>query len=499
MGGNPTEAAILWSLNERVGLDYRKIRESTKTLARRPFRKKDKYMSTIQTAEGKFELYSKGAPEIVIDRCTHFQNWEGKITPMPQQIRAQVDRVVSDMTNRGLRTIALTMRKLTEKEIEEGKKSEVEGRWPKFFDSAPENEMTLVAIFGIEDPLRKQVPGAVARCQNAGIRVVMVTGDHKGTAVSIARKCGILPATWMPNPVAQKPLLSPSKRRHTKVEVLSSKGGLVMEGPDFRKLKGNKLKIACQNLCVLARSSPDDKALLVSTLQQECNEVVGVTGDGTNDARALKVADVGLAMGIAGTEIAKEAANIVIMDDNFNSIVASVRWGRSIRENIRKFLTFQLSINLVALTLTFVVACCNQGSTTKFPLTSVQLLWVNLIMDSFAALALATEPPTDALLERPPEKRSAPMITPFMWKHLLGQAVWQAGLLLWLTLVPESMAVFGTEIKFAGRLHYTIVFNTFVWLNIFNKLNCRKIHDELDLFAGFSESTMGHYIFAVIV
>ena len=334
--GNPTEAAILWSLNERVGLDYRKIRESTKTLARRPFRKKDKYMSTIQTAEGDFELYSKGAPEIVIGRCTHFQNWEGKITPMPEQIRAQVDRVVSDMTNRGLRTIALTMRKLTEKEIKEGKKSEVEGRWPTFFDSAPENEMTLVAIFGIEDPLRKQVPGAVARCQNAGIRVVMVTGDHKGTAVSIARKCGILPATWMPNPVAEKPLLSPSKRRHTKVEVLSSKGGLVMEGPEFRKLKGNNLKIACQNLCVLARSSPDDKALLVSTLQQECNEVVGVTGDGTNDARALKVADVGLAMGIAGTEIAKEAANIVIMDDNFNSIVASVRWGRSIRENIRK-------------------------------------------------------------------------------------------------------------------------------------------------------------------
>merc|ERR1711871_205728 len=429
MGGNPTEAAILWSLNERVGLDYRKIRESTKTLARRPFRKKDKYMSTIQTAEGKFELYSKGAPEIVIDRCTHFQNWEGKITPMPEQIRAQVDRVVSDMTNRGLRTIALTMRKLTEKEIEEGKKSEVEGRWPKFFDSAPENEMTLVAIFGIEDPLREQVPGAVARCQRAGIRVVMVTGDHKGTAISIARKCGILPANWMPNPVMQKVPVSPSKRKNkspTKSRVLF---GQVMEGPAFRKLKDDELRQACQNLCVLARSSPTDKALLVNTLQNVCNEVVGVTGDGTNDAPALSAADVGLAMGIAGTEIAKEAANIVIMDDNFNSIVASVPWGRSIRENIRKFLTFQLSINLVALTLTFVVACCNHGSTTKFPLTSVQLLWVNLIMDSFAALALATEPPTDALLERPPEKRDPSMITKTMWKHMIGHAVFQSILL----------------------------------------------------------------------
>ena len=176
-----------------------------------------------------------------------------------------------------------------------------------------------------------------------------------------------------------------------------------------------------------------------------------------------------------GTEVAKEAANIVILDDNFDSIVASVRWGRSIRENIRKFLTFQLSINLAALTLTFVVACCNKGSTTKFPLTSVQLLWVNLIMDSFAALALATEPPTDELLARHPEKRSAPMITRTMWKHMVGQAVWQASLLLWLTLSVGSMEMFGDNIDFGSRHHYTIVFNTFVWMNIFNKLNCRKI------------------------
>ena len=180
--------------------------------------------------------------------------------------------------------------------------------------------------------------------------------------------------------------------------------------------------------------------------------------------------------------------------------MASVRWGRSIRENIRKFLTFQLSINLAALTLTFVVACCNKGSTTKFPLTSVQLLWVNLIMDSFAALALATEPPTDELLERHPEKRSAPMITNTMWKHLTGQAAWQASLLLWLTLSHFSMALFSADpIEFGSRHHYTIVFNTFVWMNIFNKLNCRKINDELDLLGGFMDSHMSHYILLIII
>ena len=496
--GNPTEAAILWSLSERVGLDYRQIRDSTTTLARRPFRKQDKYMSTIRTENNTYELYSKGAPEIVIDRCTHFQDWDGKIKPMPRQIRAQVDRVISDMASRGLRTIALTTRTLTDVEVKQGKESEQNGKWPKFFDSAPENGMTLIAIFGIEDPLREQVPGAVARCQRAGIRVVMVTGDHKGTAISIARKCGILPANWMPNPVMQKVPESPSKRKNkspTKSRVLF---GQVMEGPAFRKLKDDELRQACQNLCVLARSSPTDKALLVNTLQNVCNEVVGVTGDGTNDAPALSAADVGLAMGIAGTEIAKEAANIVIMDDNFNSIVASVRWGRSIRENIRKFLTFQLSINLTALTLTFVVACCNQGSTTKFPLTSVQLLWVNLIMDSFAALALATEPPTDSLLERPPDNRDAPMITKTMWKHMIGHAVFQSILLLYLTLSSTGHTVLGA-VESGGRMHYTGIFNTFVWLNVFNKFNCRKINDEINIFEGLGDSHMSHYIILIII
>jgi len=497
--GNPTEAAILWSLNERVGIDYRKVRDSTTTLARRPFRKQDKYMSTIRTEENVYELYSKGAPEIVIDRCTNFQDWDGKVKPMPKQIRAQVDRVISDMASRGLRTIALTTRTLSEKEVSEGKKEAIDGRWPKFFDSAPENDMTLIAIFGIEDPLREQVPGAVARCQTAGIRVIMVTGDHKGTAVSIAKKCSILPANWMPNPVIRKVAESPSKRKN-KTSPTQSRMlfGQVMEGPAFRKLKGDELRQACQNLCVLARSSPKDKALLVNTLRDVCNEVVGVTGDGTNDAPALSAADVGLAMGIAGTEIAKEAANIVIMDDNFNSIVASVRWGRSIRENIRKFLTFQLSINLVALTLTFVVACCNRGSTTKFPLTSVQLLWVNLIMDSFAALALATEPPTDSLLQRPPDNRDAPMITKIMWKHMIGHAIFQSMLLLYLTLSSNGHAVLGA-VENGGRMHYTGIFNTFVWLNVFNKFNCRKINDEINIFEGLSESHMSHYIILIII
>jgi P-type Ca2+ transporter type 2C len=506
--GNPTEAAMLWALHESLGVDYELIREETKILERRPFRKQDKYMSTIRTKDGRYELQSKGAPEIVMERCTKFQDSDGTIKLMPATTRAQIERVISSMASRGLRTIALTCRSLSEEEVLLNKKKAINGRWPSFFDSAPENEMTLIAVFAIEDPLREQVPGAVSQMNSAGVRVIMVTGDHEKTAVAIAKKCGILPEAWEraglagTNPVVgDRVALSPQNRKVGKNLGKGNdtlEGVRVMEGPQFRLLKGNQLIEACRSVSVLARSSPKDKALLVNTLKKECNEVVAVTGDGTNDAPALAAADVGLAMGIAGTEIAKEAANIVIMDDNFNSIVASVRWGRSIRENIRKFLTFQLTINLVALTLTFVVACCNHGSTTKFPLTSVQLLWVNLIMDSFAALALATEPPTDSLLLRKPDNRDAPMITPTMWKHMIGHAIFQSILLLYLTLLPGGSLVFGLA-ESGTRHHYTAVFNTFVCLNVFNKFNARKINDELNIFEGIADSHMSHYIILIIV
>ena len=535
--GNPTEAAILYALKKHFDVDYKQVKANATVLAKRPFRKRLKYMSTIETGDGKHELHSKGAPEVVLQRCTFYQDSTGKKVELTDAKRSEISRVVRDMGKVGLRTIMLTSRELDDAEIVQYKASgwktffnytaenETKNKKPSkeskentesksslirtgstIFESLPaEREMTVLSVFGISDPIRKQVPSAMKRCRRAGIRVVMVTGDHVETAVSIAKQSGILDSNYDfdMNKVKEQ------RDAFVKSFEISSFGGTdqnievspkVWQGPDFRRLTEKQQLSVAKTICVLSRSSPKDKELLVRLLKSQ-DEVVGVTGDGTNDAPALQEADVGLAMGIAGTEVAKEAANIVIMDDNFDSIVASVRWGRSIRENIRKFLTFQLSINLAALTLTFVVACCNKGSTTKFPLTSVQLLWVNLIMDSFAALALATEPPTDELLTRHPEKRSAPMITKTMWKHLIGQAVWQAALLLWLTLAPSSiLSIFNLGIdEFTSRHHYTIVFNTFVWMNIFNKLNCRKINDELDLFAGFGDSHMGHWILVIII
>ncbi|KDD74835.1 cation transporting ATPase [Helicosporidium sp. ATCC 50920] len=226
----------------------------------------------------------------------------------------------------------------------------------------------------------------------------MVTGDNVHTARHIARECGIL-----------------------------GEGDGVLEGPEFRAMSRAQVLAALPRLRVLARSTPQDKHALVSTLRQ-LGEVVAVTGDGTNDAPALKESDVGLAMGLAGTEVAKEAADIVILDDNFSSIVKSVLWGRSVFANIRKFLQFQLTINVVALVVAF-TAAVSKGET---PLNVLQLLWVNLIMDSLAALALATERPQLSLLDEPPAGRSEALISAPMAHHIGAQALYQV---FWLLLI----------------------------------------------------------------
>ncbi|KAJ6812420.1 calcium-transporting ATPase 8, plasma membrane-type-like [Iris pallida] len=289
----------------------------------------------------------------------------------------------------------------------------------------------------------------------------MVTGDNLQTAKAIALECGILDS----NAEATEPNL--------------------IEGKTFRAMSEKAREAIAEKISVMGRSSPNDKLLLVQALKRR-GHVVAVTGDGTNDAPALHEADIGLAMGISGTEVAKESSDIVILDDNFASVVKVVRWGRSVYANIQKFIQFQLTVNVAALVIN-VVAAISSG---EVPLNAVELLWVNLIMDTLGALALATEPPTDHLMMRTPVGRREPLITNIMWRNLLVQAAYQVTVLLVLNFGGRSILHLknDTEVH-ADKEKNTFIFNTFVLCQVFNEFNARK-PDELNVFSGITRNRL---------
>lgn len=295
----------------------------------------------------------------------------------------------------------------------------------------------------------------------------MCTGDNVLTARSIALQCGIYTA-----------------------------GGIIMEGPIFRQLERADLLEVVPRLQVLARSSPEDKKLLVETLRS-LGEIVGVTGDGTNDGPALKTADVGFSMGIAGTEVAKEASDIILMDDNFASIVKAIMWGRCVNDAVRKFLQFQISTNVTAVIITFVSAVASASETSV--LSAVQLLWINIIMDTFAALALATDPASPALLDRKPEKKTAPLFSVDMYKQIIGQSMYQTIVtlifhFLGLNILGLTHGGDATLEKHNDAVVQTLVFNIFVFAQIFNSINSRRLDNRLNIFAGVTRN----YYFMVI-
>ena len=313
----------------------------------------------------------------------------------------------------------------------------------------------MIGITGIEDPLRDGVREAVAKCHRAGVTVKMCTGDNVLTARSIATQCGIF-----------------------------TKGGIIMEGPVFRRLNQQDRMEIVPRLQVLARSSPEDKKILVETLKK-IGEIVSVTGDGTNDGPALKTANVGFSMGIAGTEVAKEASDIILMDDDFSSIVKAIMWGRCVNDAVRKFLQFQISTNITAVTITTVSAISSLEETSV--LSAVQLLWINIIMDTFAALALATDPASEKLLDRKPDKKHAPLFTVDMYKMILLQSTYQ--IIIILVFHFRGLQILGFESTTENEdIVQTLVFNAFVFAQIFNSVNCRRLDNKLNIFEGITHN-----------
>ncbi|XP_049550812.1 plasma membrane calcium-transporting ATPase 1 isoform X3 [Orcinus orca] len=472
--GNKTECALLGLLLD-LKRDYQDVRNEIPEEALYKvytFNSVRKSMSTVlKNSDGSYRIFSKGASEIILKKCFKIlsANGEAKVF-RPRDRDDIVKTVIEPMASEGLRTICLAFRDFPA--------GEPEPEWDNENDIV--TGLTCIAVVGIEDPVRPEVPDAIKKCQRAGITVRMVTGDNINTARAIATKCGIL---------------------HPGEDFLC------LEGKDFnRRIRNEKGEIEQERidkiwpkLRVLARSSPTDKHTLVkgiidSTVSEQ-RQVVAVTGDGTNDGPALKKADVGFAMGIAGTDVAKEASDIILTDDNFTSIVKAVMWGRNVYDSISKFLQFQLTVNVVAVIVAFTGACITQDS----PLKAVQMLWVNLIMDTLASLALATEPPTESLLLRKPYGRNKPLISRTMMKNILGHAFYQ--LVVVFTLLFAGEKFFDIDSGRNAPLHappsehYTIVFNTFVLMQLFNEINARKIHGERNVFEGIFNNA----IFCTIV
>jgi Ca2+-transporting ATPase len=402
--GNSTEGALLRWLKEHH-LDYMQVRAETHTTKQYLFDGNRKRMSTVVHMDGRFWLLVKGAPEILASLCVQKPDLSG----------------VSSLASRAMRTLAFAHKEITD-------------------NDETETGLTWDGYVGIRDPLRDDIALSVNSCQQAGIRVRMVTGDNPETAQAIARDAGIL------------------------------RGGKVMTGSDFRSLIKDDQVTAARGLDVMARAEPMDKLLLVEALQKT-GAVVAVTGDGTNDAPALKHADVGLAMGIAGTEVAREASDIILLDDSFASITNAVWWGRSLYENIQRFVLFQLTINFCACILVFLAPLLGYPE----PFTIIQILWINIIMDTLAAFALCSEAPHEGLMKRQPIPHDANIITPFMWISIIVTGTF---LILGGILQIATGFLGGTN---PAEIN-TVFFGAFIIAAVWNGINCRALDGKMPPF-----------------
>lgn len=448
--GNPTEVALLLWLSKQ-NRNYLQLRENAQVLDQLTFSTERKFMATLVDSPivGKKVLYVKGAPEIVLNKCKEVVLEGHRIDTV--EYRSTVEKQLLNYQNMAMRTLGFAF-----KIVDENAPNDCTAL-------VSSNDLYFLGIVAISDPIRPDVPAAVAKCQSAGVDVKIVTGDTPGTATEIARQIGL----WNPDKDTERNRIT---------------------GVEFAALTDEDALERVMDIKIMSRARPTDKQRLVQLLQQK-GAVVAVTGDGTNDAPALNHAQVGLSMG-TGTSVAKEASDITLLDDSFNSIGTAVMWGRSLYKNIQRFIVFQLTINFVAMLIVLLGSIIG----TELPLTVTQMLWVNLIMDTFAALALASIPPSESVMKEKPRKSTDFIITPSMKYNILG--VGSAFLILLLGMIyyfdhtPQGMDV----------RNLTIFFTFFVMLQFWNLFNARVFGTTQSAFKGISKSYgMEFIVLAILV
>ncbi|GFZ04388.1 autoinhibited Ca(2+)-ATPase 9 [Actinidia rufa] len=451
VSGSPTEKAILhWGV--KLGMKFDVIRSESEVLQVSPFNSEKKRGGVaLKKSNSQVHIYWKGAAEIVLASCTGYLDSNGSWQSIDND-KAFFMKAIDDMAERSLRCVAFAYRSC---EVDEVPSDEEQlEQW-----NLPEDDLVLLAIVGIKDPCRPGVKDAVKLCTDAGVKVRMVTGDNLQTAKAIAMECGIL----APDAEVSEPT--------------------IIEGKAFRQLSEKEREQVAKKILVMGRSSPNDKLLLVQALRKG-GDVVAVTGDGTNDAPALHEADIGLSMGIQGTEVAKENSDIIILDDNFASVVKVVCWGRSVYANIQKFIQFQLTVNVTALIIN-VVAAISAGDV---PLNAVQLLWVNLIMDTLGALARLNHPPI--ILCADLQLVGGGLSCHFkINNNKKGKALYQVSILLVLNFFGKSILNLNDSTEHANQLKNSLIFNAFVLCQIFNEFNARK-PDQVNVFSGIMKNRL---------
>lgn len=449
LGGNATERAILgYAMNTEC-------KAVVKAVGNIPFNSTNKYSAT--QVEGEYDLsLIKGAPEKILQRCSHYYDKDGKKQPFDmKQLNAKID----ELANRAIRVLAVATSEdaLGEESLPEG------------------NNWTLVGCLGIRDEVRPESVTAIKEVKGAGVQVVMITGDRKETAVAIAKEAGLI----------------------------DSDSNLMLTSDELAKMSDDDIKAKIKDIRVIARALPSDKSRLVR-LAQELDLVAGMTGDGVNDSPALKKADVGFAMG-GGTEVAKEASDIVILDDNFNSIDRAILYGRTIFNSIRKFIVFQLTINVAAVLVSFVCPLIGIAN----PLSVIQILWVNLVMDTLAALAFGGEPALERFMKEMPKRRNEPIISKYMMSEIIVGAGWTFILsivMLILGSFPSGSSVSYLEqwgllrnVEIGGETHailHTAYFAFFIFIAVFNAFNART--DRLNLFDNLGKNKGFLTVFGII-
>ncbi|RID78806.1 hypothetical protein BRARA_A01596 [Brassica rapa] len=426
--GSATERAIL-NFGVKLGMNFDEIKSKSTIFSVSPFNSRRKRRGVaVQLHDSQVRVHWKGAAKTILASCQWYMD-KDNIAAMDQERIFHFEKIIDEMSKEGLRCAALAYRTFTD----------------EAFPDIPESNLVLLAIIGIKDSCRPGISRAIQQCRNAGVKVCMVTGDDLLTAKAIAMQCGILRGT------------------------LDEPANTAILASEFASMSEADREEIAENIVVMGRSSPDENLLLLEALRKK-GHVVSATGKGIRDAPSLRQANISLAMGIGGTAIVKECSDIIILEDNFTSIVKVIQWGRFLYTNAQRFLQFRLTVNASALIICVVVAVHSH----EIPLNVAQLLWINLLNDTFGAWALASEPPMDNLMRRPPVRKGEPFITNLMWANVLLQVSFQVSALLYLNFHGESiLKLENKSLDQANKVKNTVIFNCFVFCQVFNEVECR--------------------------